>query len=69
MAVTSLRKLASDNQKRQSKQNPQTLSTSFSRVLEEAAEKQRQPIQVQTTGYTKDARFFYNFVSKREYVQ
>lgn len=70
MAVTALRKLSSNNQKRQSKQNPQTLMpTSFSRILDEADKRQQQSIQIRTSGYTRDAQSFYNCVSKREYSQ
>ena len=70
MAITPLKKISSNDEKRQSKQNP---SKSFARlffaeVLDEACEREEQKtIQIQTSGYTKDAMPFYNIVQMREY--
>ncbi len=70
MAVTALRKLSSGNQNRQSKQDSEpVMPTSFARVLDEATKKEQQPLPIRTSGYTKDASLYYNFISKREYVQ
>ncbi len=70
MAITPLRKVSSNDKKRQSKQNPsQTFAkTFFSRVLDEACEKeQERNINICTNGYTKDALPFYNHINMREY--
>lgn len=70
MAVTALRKLSSGNQNRQSKQDSEpVMPTSFARVLDEATKKEQQPLPIRTSGYMKDASLYYNFISKREYVQ
>lgn len=69
MAVTPVKKAASDKN-RQSKQNPsQTFAKKFfSEVLDEAFEKeQNRNIEIRTTGYTKSALPFQNFVNLREY--
>ena len=70
MAITPLRKVSSNDKKRQSKQNPSKTfaKTFFSRVLDEACEKeQERNINICTTGYTKDALPFYNHINMREY--
>ncbi len=72
MAITPLKKIKSNDQNRQSKQNSSKAfaPTFFSRVLDEACEKEREQsrqIEIRTSGYTKDALPFYNFVNMREY--
>ncbi len=70
MAIPPLRKVSSEDQKRQSRQNTsRTFSKAFfSEVLEDACEKEQlRTIHIQTSGYTKDALPFYNFVNIREY--
>lgn len=70
MAITPLRKVSSNDKKRQSKQNPsQTFAkTFFARVLDEACEKeQNRDINIYTNGYTRDALPFYNHINMREY--
>lgn len=69
MAVTPVKKSASDKN-RQSKQNPSQAFTKrfFSEVLDEAFEKEKsRNIEIRTTGYTKNALPFQNFVNLREY--
>ena len=69
MAINPTRKVSS-NEKRQSKRNPsQTFAkTFFSKVLDEACDKeQEKDIHVLTSGYTKDALPYYNFIIMREY--
>lgn len=69
MAVSPLKKTTSDKN-RQSKQNPSQAFAKkfFSEVLDEAFEKeQNRNIEVKTTGYTKNALPFQNFVNLREY--
>ncbi len=71
-AITPLRKVSSNNKKRQSKQNPSKTFSKlfFSEVLDEACEREEQKtIQIQTSGYTKNAMPFYNIVHMREYSQ
>ena len=72
MAVTPVTKIASEDKNRQSKQNPsKTLAKKFfSEVLDEAFEKEKEQnrnIEVQTSGYTRNALPFQNFVTLREY--
>lgn len=70
MAVTPVRKLASEDKNRQSKQNPSKTFAKkfFSEVLDEAFEKeQSRNIEIRTAGYTKSALPFQNFVNLREY--
>ena len=70
MAVTPVRKVASEDKNRQSKQNPSKdfARKFFSEVLDEAFEKeQSRNIEIHTTGYTKNALPFQNFVNLREY--
>lgn len=70
MAVTPVRKIASEDKNRQSKQNPsQTFAKKFfSEVLDEAFEKeQSRNIEIRTSGYTRSALPFQNFVNLREY--
>ncbi|MDE5716915.1 MAG: hypothetical protein K2H37_12310 [Lachnospiraceae bacterium] len=70
MAVTPLKKAASDDKNRQSKQNPSKTFAKkfFSEVLDEAFEKEKsRNIEIRTTGYTKNALPFQNFVNLREY--
>ena len=67
MAVTPVRKLASEDKNRQSKQNPSKTFAKkfFSEVLDEAFEKeQSRNIEIR---YTKNALPFQNFVNLREY--
>ncbi|MCH5258369.1 MAG: hypothetical protein J1F18_01390 [Lachnospiraceae bacterium] len=69
MAINPSRKVSS-NQKRQSKRNPSKTfaKTFFSKVLDEACEKEQEKnIQILTNGYTKDALPYYNHISMREY--
>lgn len=69
MAVSPVKKVSSDKN-RQSKQNPsQTFAKKFfADVLDEAFEKEEsRNIEVRTTGYTKNALPFQNFVNLREY--
>ena len=70
MAITPLRKVSSNDKNRQSKQNPSKTFAKkfFSEVLDEAFEKeQSRNIEIRTTGYTKNALPFQNFVNLREY--
>lgn len=72
MAISPLRKVSSNDKKHQSKQNlSQTFAqTFFSRVLDEACEREREQeknIHVYTNGYTRDALPYYNFINMREY--
>lgn len=70
MAITPLKKVSSEDKNRQSKHNASKTfaQTFFSKVLDDACEKEQQrDIQIQTSGYTKDALPFYNFVNMREY--
>ena len=70
MAVTPVKKSASEDKNRQSKQNPSKTFAKkfFSEVLDEAFEKeQSRNIEIRTTGYTKNALPFQNFVNLREY--
>lgn len=69
-AITPLRKISSDDQNHQSKQNPsQTFAkTFFSEVLDEACEKEQvKNIHVRTSGYTKNALPYHTFINMREY--
>lgn len=63
------RKVSSDEQKHQSKQNSSDSSKKFfAEVLDEACEKEQQKnIHVFTSGYTKNALPYYNFINMREY--
>lgn len=70
MAITPLKRVSSEDQNRQSKQNPsQTFaSTFFSKVLDEACEQERvKNIRIYTDGYTRNARPYHNLISMREY--
>ena len=70
MAVTPVTKVASEDKNRQSKQNPSKTFAEkfFSEVLDEAFEKeQNRNIEIQTSGYTRNALPFQNFVNLREY--
>ena len=70
MAVSPLRKVSSNDKKHQSGQNPSKTfaQTFFSQVLDEACEReQERNIHVYTTGYTRDALPYYNFINMREY--
>ncbi len=70
MAITPLRKVSSNDKKRQSRQNQSKSFANlfFSEVLDEACEREEQrTIQIHTTGYTKNALPFYNIVHMREY--
>ena len=70
MAITPLKKISSEDKNRQSKQNTSKTfaQTFFSKVLEDACEKEQQKeIHIQTNGYTKAALPFYNYVNMREY--
>lgn len=70
MAVTPVRKTSSEDKNRQSKQSPSGSFAKkfFSEVLDEAFEKEKsRNIEIQTTGYTRNALLFQNFVNLREY--
>jgi len=70
MAVTPVRKIASEDKNRQSKQNPsKTFARKFfAEVLDEEFEKEKnRNIEVRTAGYTRNALPFQNFVNLREY--
>lgn len=70
MAVTPVRKIASEDKNRQSKQNPpKTFARKFfSEILDEEFEKEKnRNIEVRTAGYTRNALPFQNFVNLREY--
>ena len=70
MTVTPVRKIASEDKNRQSRQNPSDAFAKkfFSEVLDEAFEKEKsRNIEIRTTGYTKNALPFQNFVNLREY--
>ena len=69
MAVTPVKKAASDKN-RQSKQTPSQAFAKkfFAEALDEAFEKEKsRNIEIRTTGYTKNALPFQNFVNLREY--
>lgn len=64
------RKLSSEDQKHQSKQEQSdTLAKKFfAEVLDEACEREQQKdIHICTNGYTKNALPYYNFINMREY--
>lgn len=68
--IPRLRKASSDDEKHQSKQNSSdSLSKKFfSEVFDEACKKEEQKnIQISTSGYTKNALPYYNFIKMREY--
>lgn len=67
--ISPLKKVSSDEQKHQSKQNPSdTPRRLFADVLDEACEKEQQKnIHIITSGYTKNALPYYNFINMREY--
>lgn len=70
LAITPLKKISSEDKNRQSKQNTSKTfaQTFFSKVLEDACEKEQQKdIHIRTNGYTRDALPFYNYVNMREY--
>ena len=70
MAVNPVTKITSEDKNRQSKQNPSKAFAKkfFSEVLDEAYEKEKsRNIEVQTSGYTRNALPFQNFVNLREY--
>ncbi len=70
VAIAPLKKVTSNDKNRQSKQNTSKdfAKTFFAKVLDDACEKEQQRnIEIQTSGYTKDALPFYNFVNMREY--
>lgn len=70
MAITRMKKVSSQDQNHQSKQNPSNAVARkfFSEVLDEACEKEvNRNIEIRTNGYTKQALPFYNFVNMREY--
>lgn len=71
-AINPLKKISSEDQNRRSRQNASRsyAKTFFSEVLEDACEKEQNPqsnIQIRTSGYTRDALPFYNFINMREY--
>ena len=69
MAVTPVKKAASAKI-RQSKQNPSQAFAKkfFAEALDAAFEKEKsRNIEIRTTGYTKNALPFQNFVNLREY--
>lgn len=63
------RKISSDEHKHQSKQEQSEPSKkTFAKVLDEVCEKEQQKdIHVFTTGYTRNALPYYNFINMREY--
>ncbi|MBQ6806696.1 MAG: hypothetical protein IJO97_04625 [Lachnospiraceae bacterium] len=67
--IPPLKKLSSEDKNHQSNQNSSNTSQKFfSEVLDEACKKEQQKdIQVCTSGYTKNALPFYNFINMREY--
>lgn len=68
--IPRLRKASSEDRKHQSKQEQSSdLSKKFfSEVLDEACEREQQKnIVVHTSGYTKNALPYYNFINMREY--
>ena len=70
MAISPLRKISSNDKNHQSKQDQsQTFAkTFFSKVLDEACEKERDKnIHIYTNGYTRDALPYYNYINMREY--
>lgn len=70
MAITPLKRVSSEDKNRQSKQNSSRtfVNTFFSKVLDEACEQEREKnIHIYTSGYTKDALPYHNFVNMREY--
>ena len=70
MAITPLKRVSSEDKNRQSKQSPSQAfaNTFFSKVLDEACEQERaKNIHIYTSGYTRDALPYHNFVNMREY--
>lgn len=68
--IPRLRKTSSDDEKHQSKRDSSdSLSKKFfSEVFDEACKKEEQKnIQIRTSGYTKNALPYYNFIKMREY--
>ena len=69
--ITPLRKVNSDEKKHQSKQNQSDTSRKvFAQVLDEACEKEeskQKNIHIFTSGYTRNALPYYNFINMREY--
>ena len=64
------RKASSDDERRQSKRDSSdSLSKKFfAEVFDEACKKEEQKnIQIRTSGYTKKALPYYNFIKMREY--
>lgn len=69
-AITPLKRVSSDDQNRQSGQNPSKSFETilFSKVLDEACEQERaKTIHVRTNGYTKDALPYHILINMREY--
>lgn len=68
--IPRLRKASSEDKKHQSKQNQsdELSKKFFSEILDEACEREQQKdIHIYTTGYTKNALPYYNFINMREY--
>lgn len=70
MAINPLKRISSEDKNRQSRQSPSQAfaNTFFSKVLDEACEQERaKNIHVYTSGYTRDALPYHNFINMREY--
>lgn len=68
--IPRLKKTSSEDKRHQSKQEQSgTLSKKFfSEVLDEACEREQQrDIHICTSGYTRSALPYYNFINMREY--
>ena len=69
-AITPLKRVSSEDQNRQSGQNPSKTfgAVLFSKVLDEACEQERaKTIHFHTNGYTRDALPYHILVNMREY--
>lgn len=70
-AITPLKRVSSEDQNRQSGQNPSKPFETilFSKVLDKACEQERaKTIHVRTNGYTKDALPCHILINMREYA-
>ena len=68
--ISPLRKVNSDEKKHQSKQNQSDTPRRFADIFDEACEREeskQQNIHILTSGYTRNALPYYNFINMREY--
>lgn len=68
--IPRLKKASSEDKRHQSKKNPsdELSKKFFSEILDEACEREQQKdIHIYTTGYTKNALPYCNFINMRSY--